>query len=174
MTYPPTERAAQALAFIQRFVQARGIAPSFAEIQEALSLKSKSNVARIVDQLVERGHVKRIRHRARCIELAESHQPPARPMAFAGVGPFDPAISPPERERRALLLSDRLSYRSDRLSIVALRWLRVFAIDPSARNGCLKALNALPSLDRRQLLHALLPPGSVKPPKPVTERRVSA
>lgn len=45
--------------------------PSFAEMREALSLRSNSGIYRLVSALEERGYVRRIRGRARAIELVE-------------------------------------------------------------------------------------------------------
>lgn len=50
--------------------------PSFAEMREALGLKSKSGVHRLVTALVERGYLKRLPNRARALEVvADPHLP---------------------------------------------------------------------------------------------------
>jgi len=45
------------------------IAPSFDEMREALGLKSKSGIHRLITALVERGYLERLRHRARALEV---------------------------------------------------------------------------------------------------------
>lgn len=52
--------------------------PSFDEMRIALGLKSKSNVHRLVDTLVERGFIRRLKNRARAIEIIENPQLPDR------------------------------------------------------------------------------------------------
>lgn len=46
-----------------------GVAPSFDEMQHALGLKSKSGVHRLITGLEERGHIRRMPHRARALEV---------------------------------------------------------------------------------------------------------
>lgn len=47
----------------------KGVAPSFDEIRDGLSLASISGVSRLVNALVERGFIRRLPHRWRCIEV---------------------------------------------------------------------------------------------------------
>jgi SOS-response transcriptional repressor LexA len=51
--------------------------PSFDEMREALGLKSKSGVHRLVTSLEERGYLKRIANRARCLELLPDPELPS-------------------------------------------------------------------------------------------------
>lgn len=55
--------------------------PSFDQMKEALGLRSKSGVHRLVNALEERGYIKRIPNRARAIELVEDPQIPMRDLA---------------------------------------------------------------------------------------------
>ena len=64
-----TARQRDLLTFIQGRLKASHIPPSFAEMAAHLGLKSKSGVLRLVDALVERGHLVRMRQRARAIAL---------------------------------------------------------------------------------------------------------
>ncbi len=57
------------LIFIHNFIQTSGISPSYEEMARALELKSRSGVHRLVDCLIERGFVTRIKDRARAIEV---------------------------------------------------------------------------------------------------------
>jgi repressor LexA len=52
-------------------------APSFEEMKNALGLKSKSSVHRLIAALEERGFVRRLYNRTRCIELVEQPHLPA-------------------------------------------------------------------------------------------------
>lgn len=75
---PPTRKARDLLEFIREYAERNGgIAPSFDEMVAALDLRSKSGIARLLDQLEERGHLRRLPHRSRAIELA------ARPDAIS-------------------------------------------------------------------------------------------
>lgn len=64
-----TKKQHELLTFIHARVAATGIAPSFEEMKEALSLRSKSGIHRLILGLEERGFIRRLPHRARAIEL---------------------------------------------------------------------------------------------------------
>lgn len=66
---PLTERQADAMRFIQQRIGKRGVAPSHAELMEALAVTSKQSVSRVLDQLVERGYLKRDPRRARHLTI---------------------------------------------------------------------------------------------------------
>lgn len=57
-------------------------APSFEEMKNALGLKSKSGVHRLVNALEERGYIRRLVDRARAIDLVEEPHLPPRPLAW--------------------------------------------------------------------------------------------
>lgn len=68
---PPTRKARDLLEFIREYAGRNGgIAPSFDEMASALDLRSKSGIARLLDQLEERGHIHRLANRSRAIEIA--------------------------------------------------------------------------------------------------------
>lgn len=69
MSEPLTERQADAMRFIQQRIGKRGVAPSHVELMEALGLTSKQTVSRLLDQLVERGYLKRDPGRARHLTI---------------------------------------------------------------------------------------------------------
>lgn len=72
-----TPRQRDALAFIFRYQCAHsGTAPSVVEIQKALGLSSKSGVVRLLNGLEERGVLRRLRGRARSIEVLRPHLVP--------------------------------------------------------------------------------------------------
>ena len=64
-----TRKQRELLKFIQEKLGATGISPSFDEMKEALGLKSKSGVHRLITGLEERGFIKRLPHRARALDV---------------------------------------------------------------------------------------------------------
>jgi SOS-response transcriptional repressor LexA len=66
-----TRNQAAALAFIAKYLEEHGQSPSMDDIIRALGLKSKSGAARLVDALEEQGHIRRLRYRARSIQLID-------------------------------------------------------------------------------------------------------
>jgi repressor LexA len=64
-----TRKQHELLMFIHERVRETGVPPSFDEMKEALDLKSKSGIHRLVTALEERGFVKRLEKRARAIEI---------------------------------------------------------------------------------------------------------
>ena len=76
-----TKKQLQLLNFIHARTQVNGVSPSFDEMKEALDLKSKSGIHRLITALEERGFIRRLAHRARAIEILrmpEKMQPSAR------------------------------------------------------------------------------------------------
>ena len=55
--------------FIHDCMQKQGVPPSFDEMKEALELKSKSGIHRLITGLEERGFLRRLPHRARALEI---------------------------------------------------------------------------------------------------------
>ena len=64
-----TAKQHELLRFIQRKLEETGISPSFEEMKEALDLKSKSGVHRLISALEERGFLRRLPNRARALEV---------------------------------------------------------------------------------------------------------
>ncbi len=64
-----TEKQKELLLFIHSRMQDSGVPPSFDEMKDALDLKSKSGIHRLITALVERGFIRRLPHRARAIEV---------------------------------------------------------------------------------------------------------
>jgi repressor LexA len=59
------------LMFIHERLEATGVSPSFEEMKEALDLKSKSGVHRLIGALEERGFLRRLANRARALEVVK-------------------------------------------------------------------------------------------------------
>jgi len=64
-----TRKQFELLTFINRRLSDSGVSPSFEEMKEALGLKSKSGIHRLITGLEERGFIKRLAHRARALEV---------------------------------------------------------------------------------------------------------
>ena len=64
-----TRKQLDLLRFINDRVQRDGVPPSFDEMKEALDLRSKSGIHRLITALEERGFIRRLAHRARAIEI---------------------------------------------------------------------------------------------------------
>ncbi len=79
-----TKKQLDLLEFIQKRVKRDGVPPSFDEMKEALGLRSKSGIHRLITALEERGYIHRLAHRARALEvvrLPESLGGPANGFA---------------------------------------------------------------------------------------------
>lgn len=64
-----TAKQHELIRFIQQRLEETGISPSFEEMKEALDLKSKSGVHRLISALEERGFIRRLANRARALEV---------------------------------------------------------------------------------------------------------
>ncbi|MEH6644272.1 transcriptional repressor LexA [Sulfitobacter sp.] len=80
-----TKKQLDLLAFIHKRVQRDGVPPSFDEMKEALDLRSKSGIHRLITALEERGFIRRLAHRARALEIVKL------PDSMTGAG-FTPRI----------------------------------------------------------------------------------
>ncbi|MXP09536.1 transcriptional repressor LexA [Pseudoblastomonas halimionae] len=84
-----TRKQHELLGFIQARLEETGVSPSFEEMKDALDLKSKSGVHRLISALEERGFIRRLPNRARALEVIRQPED-----AVAAVGAKKPA-SPP-------------------------------------------------------------------------------
>jgi repressor LexA len=66
-----TAKQHELLMFIHQRLEAGGISPSFEEMKDALDLKSKSGVHRLIGALEERGFIRRLANRARALEVVK-------------------------------------------------------------------------------------------------------
>lgn len=64
-----TSKQRELLVFIRDRLNDSGVAPSFDEMKDALDLKSKSGIHRLITGLVERGYLQRLPNRARALEV---------------------------------------------------------------------------------------------------------
>ena len=85
-----TAKQHELIRFIQTRLEETGISPSFEEMKEALDLKSKSGVHRLISALEERGFIRRLPNRARALEVLKTPEeavssPRARNAASASM-----------------------------------------------------------------------------------------
>ncbi len=82
-----TRKQYELLLFINQRIKETGVSPSFDEMKEALDLRSKSGIHRLITALEERGFIRRLAHRARALEVVRlpetSSQTPPRPKGFS-------------------------------------------------------------------------------------------
>jgi len=91
-----TPKQQELLSFIQTRLEEGGVSPSFEEMKDALDLRSKSGIHRLINALEERGFIRRLPNRARALEVLKL--PDAMPRAPA------PAIPTPKVSAPAVLL----------------------------------------------------------------------
>ena len=80
-----TQKQKELLLFIHERLKEQGVPPSFDEMKDALDLRSKSGIHRLITALEERGFIRRLPHRARALEvikLPENSEAPARKSGF--------------------------------------------------------------------------------------------
>tara|TARA_B100000029_G_scaffold495155_1_gene559824 strand:- start:844 stop:1479 length:636 start_codon:yes stop_codon:yes gene_type:complete len=60
--------------YLDKYIDGSGISPSFEEMKQAIGLKSKSGIHRLITSLEERGYIKRIKHKARAMEIIKNQK----------------------------------------------------------------------------------------------------
>ncbi|MFM2422266.1 MAG: LexA repressor [Pseudomonadota bacterium] len=78
-----TAKQKELLMLIHAQLQKTGVPPSFDEMKEALDLKSKSGIHRLITALEERGFIRRLPHRARALEVIKLPEASAGPTGGA-------------------------------------------------------------------------------------------
>ena len=99
-----TKKQLQLLEFIHARTKVDGVSPSFDEMKEALNLRSKSGIHRLITALEERGFIRRLAHRARAIEIIR--MPESMKITRRS---FEPRViegSRPTRPQKAIHLDD--------------------------------------------------------------------
>ncbi len=66
-----TKKQKNLLLFINKKLRSSGVSPSYEEMKQALNLKSKSGIHRLISALEERGFIKRLAHKARALEVVK-------------------------------------------------------------------------------------------------------
>ena len=67
-----TKKQKELFEFLSNYIAKNSISPSFEEMKNALNLKSKSGIHRLVTSLEQRGFIKRLKHKARAMEIIKS------------------------------------------------------------------------------------------------------
>ncbi len=91
-----TKKQLDLLEFIHKRVQRDGVPPSFDEMKDALDLRSKSGIHRLITALEERGFIRRLAHRARALEIVKLPDSLMSDM----VGGFTPRVIEGDRPAR--------------------------------------------------------------------------
>ena len=90
-----TRKQHELLLFIDKHLKQTGFSPSFEEMKDALALKSKSGIHRLISALEERGFLRRHHHRARALEVMRvpgGGTPEAAAPVTADAGAFSPNV----------------------------------------------------------------------------------
>ncbi len=66
-----TKKQKELFDYLKDYISSNQISPSFEEMKEAVNLKSKSGIHRLITSLEQRGFIKRLKHRARAMEIVE-------------------------------------------------------------------------------------------------------
>lgn len=85
-----TRKQNELLNYIELVIATEGTSPSFEEMKEALGLKSKSGVHRLITALMERGFIRRIPNRARALEIVAGRRDEAAGRRILTVEPINP------------------------------------------------------------------------------------
>jgi repressor LexA len=125
-----TAKQRELLIFIDRRLRSDGISPSFDEMREALDLKSKSGVHRLISALEERGFIRRLPNRARALEVMKLPETRADARG-ATVTPIRPAVPAPANDTMEIPLHGKIAAGTP---IEALQGTESFAV-PAALLG---------------------------------------
>lgn len=122
-----TAKQRELLLFIDGRLKKDGVSPSFDEMREALDLKSKSGVHRLISALEERGFIRRLPNRARALEILKLPET----TTAASVTPIRPAAPAPANDTMEIPLHGRIAAGTP---IEALQGTETFAV-PAAMLG---------------------------------------
>jgi repressor LexA len=97
-----TRKQLELLDFIKQRMDRDGVPPSFDEMKEALDLRSKSGIHRLITALEERGFIRRLAHRARALEIIKLPDAMEKPGFTPRVIDGDKTAPPPAPPRGAM------------------------------------------------------------------------
>lgn len=131
------------LMFIHERILETGVSPSFEEMKEALDLKSKSGIHRLITALEERGFLKRLAHKARALEVvrlpenatlgAEKKRPGFIPSVIENLDPPKPREIEPAAHMTELPVLGRIAAGTP-IAAIQHEQARV-AVPPSMMRG---------------------------------------
>jgi repressor LexA len=87
-----TRKQFELLKFIHERLKEAGVPPSFDEMKDALDLRSKSGIHRLITALEERGFIRRLPNRARAIEVIKLPESVGQGLAGGRVRGFTPSV----------------------------------------------------------------------------------
>lgn len=87
-----TRKQHELLVYIDRHLKQTGCSPSFEEMKDALQLKSKSGIHRLISALEERGFIDRRHHRARALEVRRLPEDIGNRAEEGGAEHFSPTV----------------------------------------------------------------------------------
>ena len=141
-----TKKQSELLRFIHERLQESGVPPSFDEMKEALDLRSKSGIHRLIMALEERGFIRRLPNRARAIEVlrlpesatvsaprAQRFSPSVIPGNLGRIRPQTPSRDPDEQRAVMVPLMGRIAAGTP-ISAIQTR-LETFAMPPEFLGG---------------------------------------
>jgi len=67
-----TKKQKELFEYLTNYIDKNSISPSFEEMKEAVNLKSKSGIHRLITSLEQRGFIKRLKHKARAMEITKN------------------------------------------------------------------------------------------------------
>ena len=83
-----TKKQKELFDYLKEYISSNQISPSFEEMKEAVNLKSKSGIHRLISSLEERGFIKRLKHKARAMEIIDELETTRRKVYAGGIGYF--------------------------------------------------------------------------------------
>ncbi|MDC0625042.1 transcriptional repressor LexA [Alphaproteobacteria bacterium] len=69
-----TKKQKELFVYLRDYISSNNISPSFEEMKNAVNLKSKSGIHRLITSLEQRGYIKRLKHKARAMEITKELQ----------------------------------------------------------------------------------------------------
>ena len=69
-----TKKQKELFVYLRDYISSNDISPSFEEMKNAVNLKSKSGIHRLITSLEQRGYIKRLKHKARAMEITKALQ----------------------------------------------------------------------------------------------------
>ena len=69
-----TKKQKELFVYLRDYISSNDISPSFEEMKDAVNLKSKSGIHRLITSLEQRGYIKRLKHKARAMEITKELQ----------------------------------------------------------------------------------------------------
>ncbi len=141
-----TRKQLELLTFIKERLDRDGMPPSFDEMKEALDLRSKSGIHRLITALEERGFIRRLPHRARALEIVRLPEAMERP----GFQP--PAAAAPAFQPR-VIAGDRRAAAREAMAVTAAHALDLPVMGRIAAGVPIEAIS--------EISHHIAVPGSM-------------